>query len=143
MNAFPRLVSTPPLRPVILIRLLVGAVFLSEGIQKFLYPDEVGAGRFLKIGIPSPEILGPLVGGIEILCGGLILLGLLTRLAAIPLLVTMSVAVISTKIPILLNQGFWKMAHDSRTDYSMILGLVFLLVVGGGEWSVDRKLQRS
>jgi uncharacterized membrane protein YphA (DoxX/SURF4 family) len=122
---------------VILIRLLVGAVFLSEGIQKFLFPDQLGAGRFLKIGLPSPEMLGPVVGGFEIVCGALVLMGLLTRLAAVPLLVIMAVALTTTKWPILVNQGFWTMAHETRTDWSMTLGALFLLLVGGGRWSVD------
>jgi uncharacterized membrane protein YphA (DoxX/SURF4 family) len=122
---------------VILIRLLVGAVFLSEGIQKFLFPDQLGAGRFLKIGLPFPEILGPLVGAFEILCGALVLIGLLTRFAAIPLLAIMAVALTTTKWPILVNQGFWTMAHETRTDWSMTLGALFLLLVGGGPWSVD------
>jgi uncharacterized membrane protein YphA (DoxX/SURF4 family) len=128
--------STAP-ASVVLIRLLIGAVFVSEGIQKFLFPDQLGAGRFLKMGLPSPEILGPLVGGFEILCGALVLMGLLTRLAAIPLLVIMTVALITTKWPILVNQGFWTMAHEARTDWSMTLGALFLLLVGGGPWSAD------
>lgn len=122
---------------VILIRLLVGAVFLSEGIQKFLFPDELGAGRFLKIGLPLPELLGPFVGTFEIACGGLMLVGLVTRLAVIPLLVVMAVALATTKWPILMNQGFWAMAHEARTDWSMTLGALFLLVVGAGPWSID------
>jgi uncharacterized membrane protein YphA (DoxX/SURF4 family) len=122
---------------VVLIRLLVGAVFLSEGIQKFLFPDQLGAGRFLKIGLPAPDILGPLVGGFEVLCGALVAVGLLTRLAAIPLLVIMTVALTTTKWPILVNQGFWTMAHEARTDWSMTLGALFLLLVGGGPWSAD------
>src|ERR1039457_5048020 len=69
-------------RAIILIRLMVGIVFLSEGIQKFLYPVELGAGRFVKVGIPSPELMGPFVGVTEIVCGTLILLGLFIRLAA-------------------------------------------------------------
>lgn len=109
-----RHVTTAP-ASVILIRLLVGAGFLSEGIQKFLFPDQLGAGRFLKIGLPSPEILGPLVGGFEILSGSLVLIGLLTRLAAIPLLVIMAVALTTTKWPILVSEGFWAMAHAART----------------------------
>jgi uncharacterized membrane protein YphA (DoxX/SURF4 family) len=133
---------------VILIRLLVGAVFLSEGIQKFLFPVQLGAGRFLKIGLPSPEMLGPVVGGFEIVCGALVLMGLLTRLAAVPLLVIMAVALTTTKWPILVNQGFWAMAHEARTDWSMTLGALFLLLVGGGRWSADawfdrRRSQRS
>lgn len=110
-----------------LIRLSVGAVFLSEGIQKFIFPTELGAGRFAKIGIPAPEILAPFVGVVEISCGGLLLLGLATRAATIPLLIDISVAIISTKLPMLLNKGFWVMAHEARTDYAMLLGLVYLL----------------
>lgn len=135
-----RHVTTAP-ASVILIRLLVGAVFLSEGIQKFLFPDQLGAGRFLKIGLPSPEMLGPFVGGFEILSGTLVLMGLLTRLAVIPLLAIMAVALTTTKWPILVNQGFWAMAHEARTDWSMTLGALFLLLVGGGSWSVDAWLE--
>ncbi len=125
-------------RSVILIRLLVGGVFLSEGIQKFLFPAALGAGRFVKIGIPLPELSAPFVGLVEILCGALLLLGLAARLAAIPLIVNMAVAIATTKIPILLANGFWAMAHEARTDYSMLMGLIFLLITGAGAWSVDR-----
>ena len=123
-----------------LIRLAVGGVFLSEGIQKFLFPAEVGAGRFEKIGLPSPEALALLVGGFEIVCGGLVLLGLLTRLASVPLIVIMCVAIYTTKIPILMKSGFWKMAHEARTDYAMLLGSLFLLIVGAGAWSLDARI---
>ena len=116
---------------------MVGAVFLSEGIQKSLFPDQLGAGRFLKIGLPMPELLGPFVGTFEIVCGALVLLGLLTRLAAIPLLIIMAVALITTKWPMLVSKGFWAMAHEARTDWSMTLGALFLLVAGAGPWSVD------
>ena len=122
---------------VILIRIVVGAVFLSEGIQKFLFPGALGVGRFIKIGIPTPEFFAPFVGVVEILFGLLILIGLLTRIAAIPLIINISVAIISTKIPILLNEGFWKMAHEARTDFSMLLGSIFLLIVGAGKISID------
>ena len=116
---------------------MVGAVFLSEGIQKFLFPDQLGAGRFLEIGLPMPEVLGPFVGTFEIACGSLVLLGLLTRLAVIPLLTIMTVALITTKWPILVSQGFWSAAHEARTDWSMSLGALLLLLVGGGRWSLD------
>lgn len=142
MSLLPKLTTSKAPACVLLIRLMVGAIFLSEGIQKFLFPAEVGAGRFAKIGLPSPEILGPLVGGFEILCGTLVLLGLCTRLAVVPLLVIMGVAIYSTKIPILLKSGFWNMAHESRTDFSMVMGALFLLIVGAGAWSVDRCLQQ-
>jgi uncharacterized membrane protein YphA (DoxX/SURF4 family) len=122
---------------VFLIRLMVGAVFLSEGIQKFRYPDKVGVGRFIKIGIPAPEIMAPFVGVVEIVCGALLLLGLLTRLAAVPLIINMLVAIGTTKVPILLKDGFWTMAHEARTDWSMLLGSIFLAIVGGGLWSID------
>jgi putative oxidoreductase len=135
---------------VALIRLMVGSVFFFEGILKFAYPDELAAGRFAKIGIPAPQVLGPFVGGVEVVCGALVIIGLLTKLAAIPLLIDISVAILSTKIPILLGHGFWSftlaklphygflsMMHEARTDFSMWLGLVFLLIVGPGRLSLD------
>ena len=123
--------------PVFLVRLMVGAVFLSEGIQKFLFPDTLGVGRFAKIGIPHPQILAPFVGVVEILFGALLILGLFTRLATIPLIINISVAIATTKIPMLLADGFWKMAHEARVDGSMLLGLIVLLLIGGGRWSLD------
>jgi uncharacterized membrane protein YphA (DoxX/SURF4 family) len=137
---------------VALIRFAVGLVFSTEGLLKFLYPDELGTGRFLKIGIPAAQFMGPFVGGIEIVCGALLILGLVTRLAAIPLIIDISTAIISTKIPVLLGHPFWhfslpklprygflSMMHEARTDFSMLLGLVFLLIVGAGAWSLDAK----
>lgn len=119
---------------------MVGAVFLSEGIQKFLFPDKLGSGRFQKIGLPNPEFLGPFVGTFEILCGSLVLIGLLTRLASIPLLTIMLVAIATTKAEVLANDGFWEMMHGSRTDWAMLLGSIFLLIKGGGRWSIDKNL---
>jgi len=122
-----RLLDTRAPAAVFLIRLMVGTVFVSEGIQKFLFPERLGAGRFAA----------------------------LTRLAAIPLLIDMAVAIVSTKLPILLGRGFWifqrpklgqyglwSMLHESRTDLSMFLGLLFLLAVGAGAWSFDKRLTR-
>jgi uncharacterized membrane protein YphA (DoxX/SURF4 family) len=125
-------------RAIFAVRLMVGCVFLSEGIQKFLFSESLGVGRFIKIGIPVPEIIAPFVGVIEIICGVLVLIGLITRLAAILLIIDMLVAISTTKIPILLEKGFWAMAHEARVDWSMILGSLFLLIVGGGSWSLDR-----
>ncbi|MBC3942136.1 DoxX family protein [Sphingomonas albertensis] len=141
----------------ILIRLAVGlVVFFPEGIQKLLFPDILGAGRFTKIGIPYPEFTGPFVGMVELACGALIIVGLFTRLAAIPLIVTMIVALITTKLPILLGHelgpfslpdfkryGFWSAQHESRADLTMLLGCLYLLIVGSGRWSIDRLLDRS
>jgi uncharacterized membrane protein YphA (DoxX/SURF4 family) len=124
----------------LLVRLLVGGVFLSEGIQKFIYPDALGSGRFAKIGIPAPGVMGPFVGVVETVCGLLLILGLLTRMAAIPLIIDMLVAIATTKIPILIKSGFWAMAHEARTDYSMVLGSVFLLLAGAGRLSLDARI---
>lgn len=138
---FKRIIRTDSSKTTILIRLMVGAVFLSEGIQKFLFPDVRGAGRFEKIGLPSPEFLGYFVGTFETVCGALVLMGLLTRLASISLIIIMLVAIATTKADVLVNEGFWEMLHGSRTDWSMLLGSIFLLIRGGGRYSVDYALQ--
>ena len=135
-----RLLATHAPAATMLVRLMVGAVFLSEGVQKFLFPAEVGAGRFAKIGFASPEFTAGFVGCFEIACGTLVLLGLFTRWAAAPLIVIMLTAITTTKVPILLESGFWKMAHEARTDWSMLLGALFLLIVGAGPWSLDARI---
>ncbi len=142
MMRFRPMLSTRAPAAAVLVRALVGAVFVSEGIQKFLFAAELGAGRFAKIGLPAPGFLAPFVGSFEIVCGTLVLLGLLTRLAAIPLLVVMLVAIGTTKFPLLTAKGFWAMAHEARADWSMLLGCLFLLIVGAGSWSLDEMLLR-
>jgi uncharacterized membrane protein YphA (DoxX/SURF4 family) len=129
--------AVPP--AVILVRAMVGGVFLSEGIQKFLFPTALGAGRFATIGIPAPQIMALFVGVVEIVCGLLVILGFVTRLAALPLFIDILVAIATTKVPMLLKSGFWAAAHEARTDYCMLLGLIFLLAVGGGPWSLDAR----
>jgi putative oxidoreductase len=124
-------------KAILLIRILVGWVFLSEGIQKFLFPDSLGVGRFVKIGIPWPQFMAPFVGVVEIVCGSLLLIGLVTRLATVPLIIDIAVALYSTKIVAFAKNGFWGTLHEARTDVSMLLGLIFLLLVGGGAWSLD------
>lgn len=139
----------------ILVRLLVGlVVFLPEGLQKLIFPDVLGAGRFARIGIPFPDVMGPFVGVVETVCGALIILGLFTRFAAIPLIIIMIVALISTKLPIWLGHdlwifhlaqdikrtGLWSMMHEARADLTMLLGCIYLLIVGAGRWSVDALL---
>ncbi len=143
MMLYRKAVATTAPVAVILIRLMVGVVFLSEGIQKFLFPGEQGIGRFIKIGIPAPQVMAPFVGAFEIACGTLVVVGLLTRLAAIPLIIIMLVAISTTKVPIFANKGFWAMAHEARTDWSMLLGSIFLLIVGAGAWSVDHHLRSN
>jgi putative oxidoreductase len=141
----------------ILVRLIVGlVVFFPEGLQKLIFPGILGAGRFANIGIPYPEIMGPFVGVVETICGALVILGLLTRLAAIPLIIIMIVAILSTKIPILLGHdfwifhvpkigryGFWSMAHEARDDFAMLLGSLYLLIEGAGAWSLDALISRA
>jgi uncharacterized membrane protein YphA (DoxX/SURF4 family) len=135
---------------VVLVRLLVGGVFLAEGILKLLYPAELGAGRFARIGIPWPDAMGPLVGVAETVCGSLIILGLLTRFAAVVMLVNISVAIVSTKLEILVGHeigpfslaklpryGFLSMVHEARTDLCMWLGSLFLILAGAGLLSFD------
>ena len=156
MALYRKLLATNAPAAVILIRVLVGWVFLSEGIQKFLDPAALGAGRFAKIGIPAPEFFGPFVGACEIVCGALVLVGLLTRLASVVLLINITVAIFTTKLPVLLGHeiwgfalpklpqyGMWSMLHEARTDFSMFLGLVFLLVLGAGPWSVDARISMA
>lgn len=151
-----RLLATRASGWSILIRLSVGlVVFLPEGIQKLIFPAILGAGRFAKIGIPLPDIMGPFVGLVEIGCGALIIAGLLTRAASVPLIIVMIVAIVSTKIPILLGQdvgifhlpklaryGFWSMQHEARADLIMLLALLYLLIEGAGAWSLDALIVR-
>src|SRR6266436_7446703 len=124
----------------------------SDVCSSDLFPAVMGAGRFARIGIPAAEVMGPFVGVAEIACGALLMLGLRTRLAAVPLLVDITVAILSTKLPILLGHGygpfalpqlnrygFWSMASEARTDYAMLMGLLFLLIVGDGPWSLDAR----
>ncbi|MEX0811832.1 MAG: DoxX family protein [Chitinophagales bacterium] len=140
MNFLHKILQTKNEAATTIIRLMVGAVFLSEGIQKFLFPALRGAGRFEKIGLPNPEFLGSFVGTFEIACGSLLLIGLFTRLSSIPTLVIMLVAIATTKSQVLADEGFWSMLHGSRTDWSMLLGSIFLIIKGGGKWSLDRVL---
>ena len=139
----------------VLIRLQVGLmVFFPEGIQKLIFPEILGAGRFARIGIPFPDLMGPFVGVVETVCGLLIILGLVTRLASIPLIIIMIVALVSTKLPILVGHdvwifhlaqdikrtGFWSMMHEARADLTMLLGCLYLLIVGAGRCSFDARM---
>ena len=129
--------------PTLLCRLAVGLIFFSEGLQKYITPDATGVGRFDKIGFSDPAFWAYFTGSFEILCGILILFGLLTRLAAVPLFIIMIVAFVTTKVPILVDKGFWAMAHEYRTDFAMTLLLIHLLNYGGGNYSIDKKIAQS
>jgi uncharacterized membrane protein YphA (DoxX/SURF4 family) len=123
----------------LLLRILVGWVFLTEGIQKFLFPAALGVGRFAKIGIPYPHFTAPFVGVVEVACGMLLMIGLATRFAAIPLLIDIGVAIATTKLPMLVHPGFWAAMHEGRTDFCMAFGLIAILCIGPGRISCDTR----
>ena len=123
-----------------IIRFIVGYVFITEGIQKFVFNESLGVGRFTKIGIPWPEIMAPFVGGCEIIFGSFILIGFLTRIATIPQIIIMIVALGSTKFSILMEKGLLTFSHEARNDLLMLFGLVFILLKGVGANSIDKKL---
>lgn len=121
---------------ILIVRILVGWVFLSEGIQKLLFPAALGAGRFLKIGIPAPAFTGPFVGVVEIVCGSLLIVGLFTVLATVPLFIDITVAIVTTKVPMLLKHGIWVTMHEARTDFCMSVGLIAIALLGAGGWGL-------
>ena len=140
---FYRVIHVEPDYKSLIPRLVVGLVFLSEGIQKYIMPEVVGAGRFERIGFDNYEFLAYFVATFEILCGVLLLLGFVVRLSAFPLLIIMFTAIISTKIPILMEDGFWVMAHASRTDFAMTMLSIYLIIYGAGKYSLDAIMLRK
>jgi putative oxidoreductase len=142
----------PPARATLLLRLAVGGVFLTSGVVKFLF-DNQGPARFAKIGLPSATQLAYFVGATEVVCGALLVVGLFVRLAALPLVIDMSVAIVTTKLPLLFGAGpepvsgmpktgFWAFAYQARLDVTMLLACVYLVTVGAGLWSIDARLSR-
>ncbi len=131
-------------RAVILVRLAVGFIFATQGILKFIDPN-MGVNRFTRIGFPHPAFTAHFVGTVEIVCGLLVLIGLFTRIAAVPLLIVICTAIATTKLPELsrANQGFWFMVSDARTDFAMLMSLLFLILTGAGTWAVDARRLRS
>jgi putative oxidoreductase len=125
-------------RSIVFIRLAVGLIFFTQGILKCIDPS-MGILRFARIGFPYPDFTAHFVGTIEIACGFLVLIGLFARLASVPLLIVILTAIATTKMPELLhpNQGFWFMVSDTRTDFAMTMGLLFLISAGAGAWSFD------
>ena len=126
------------IRSIIFVRLAVALIFFTQGILKYIDPH-MGVMRFTRIGFPMPEFTAHFVGAFEIICGLLVLVGLFTRLASIPLLIVILTAIATTKIPELFHpdQGFWFMVSDARTDFATTMSLLFLISVGGGSWSLD------
>jgi uncharacterized membrane protein YphA (DoxX/SURF4 family) len=140
MNSLFQFLCRPAPGPagVLFIRLAVGLIFLTQGILKYI-DQNMGVARFTRIGFPHPYFTAHFVGAFEIMCGVLVLFGLWTRLAAIPLLIVIITAILTTKVPELLrpNQGFWFMVSDARTDFAMFCCLIFLILVGGGSYALD------
>jgi uncharacterized membrane protein YphA (DoxX/SURF4 family) len=126
--------------PMLIPRIIVGLIFLSEGIQKLILPELVGAGRFAKIGFTHPEFWATFTACFEITCGILVLFGFFIRIASIPLLIIMATAFVSTKYPLLVEKGFWIFAHEYRTDFAMTILLFLLLLYGGGKYSFDKNI---
>lgn len=137
-----RILATESYGSILFIRLMVGGVFLSEGIQKFVFPASMGPGRLLSIGFPMPYLAAYTAGITEICCSLLILAGLCTRFATVPLLIITVFAIVAVRFPIMVDQGWWAMLHASRADWCMLLGNCFLLLKGGGKWSLDRKYSK-
>jgi putative oxidoreductase len=128
---------------MIIIRLIVGLIFISEGIQKYLFLQIFGPGFFQEIGFDHAYFWAYFTGACEILSGIMILFGLLTRIASIPLLIVMVTAFITTKLPVLATKGFWSFLHEYNTDFALTMLLIMLLFYGGGKWSVDENILQS
>ena len=138
----------------ILLRLMAGGVFLWEGILKFVYVNQ-GLGRFAKLGFPFPQPTATFVGSLEIVGGILFITGFLTRLIAVPFIIEMCVAILSTKIALYLGNsplplppvppqiGLWAVLHEVRSEYAQLMTSVFLLIAGPGVWSLDAILARG
>jgi uncharacterized membrane protein YphA (DoxX/SURF4 family) len=143
-----QLTATRASSAVVLIRLYVGLIFAGEGVLKFLRPDSLGPGRFTKVGIPGGTFFAYLDGVFEIGCGMLILAGLFTRLATLPMIVDMLGALGITKVPLLWGHaplypkegGLWDFFHEGRLEVAMLCGSVFLLMIGAGAYSFDARM---
>src|SRR5262252_8692873 len=156
MKSIMQWLTKPPVdgpRSVILLRLMAGGVFFWEGVLKFVYVNQ-GVGRFTKLGMPFPVFTADFVGCLEIVGGMLLMWGFLTRVIAIPFVIEMIVAMLSTKISLYLGTsplplpsappkiGVWAVLHEIRSDYAQIMVSLFLLINGPGKWSIDALLAK-
>ena len=125
----------------VFLRISVGLIFCTQGFLKYVDPN-LGVNRFEKIGFPYPDFTAHFVGAFEMVCGLLVLVGLWTRAAAIPLLIVNLTAIASTKIPELWTsgEGFWYMVTDIRTDFAMLLSLLYLFAAGSGRYTFQEAL---
>lgn len=137
-----RILKTENDNKLIFIRIITGLIFISEGIQKYLIVSMLGTSYFQEIGFGHPMFWAYFAGAFEILCGIMILIGLFTRLASIPLMVIMITAFFTTKLPLLSDKGFLTFAHEYRIDFALTILLVVLLIYGGGKWSADSKISQ-
>ena len=128
---------------IIFARIITGLIFISEGIQKYVIVTMLGPAYFKEIGFGHPMFWSYFTGTFEILCGTLILIGLLTRLASIPLFIIMLTAFFKTKLPLLISDGFLRFAHEYRIDFALTLLLIMLFINGAGKWSADLKILNS
>ena len=138
----------------VLLRLMAGGVFLWEGVMKFVFVNQ-GVGRFTKLGMPFPHFTAGFVGWLEIIGGLMLLSGLATRLIAIPFIIEMIVAMLSTKISLYLGRyplalppsppqmGLWAVLHEVRSEYAQLMTVAFLLINGPGMWSLDALLRKE
>jgi len=129
---------------MMLVRVIVGVVFLTEGILKFLRPSELGVGRFAHIGLPYPHLLAPVVGAVEIAGGAALIFNFFAGDAALLLLMVILTAIFTTKVPILTGHhlgpfgppkldryGILTFIHEARTDLAMLFGLIAILLDSG------------
>ncbi len=132
--------KTNDLAATLYIRIVLGYVFLVAGLQKFIFPDDMGPGRFADMGYTFPAFTAYMVGFFEAFCAVLILAGLATRFAAIPLIVIMLTAIVTTKIPLLADEGFWNFAHALRLDFSMLMCAIYMWFAGSDKRSLDNNI---
>jgi len=134
-DAAERIGSTLRFLSPAIARLTVGLVFLESGWGKLHALDQV-TGYFTELGLPAPAFQARLASSTEFLCGGLLLLGLATRFAAVPLIITMAVAI---------RTALWEQVDGLSSlvgllEFSYVALLFWLATDGGGPLSLDRLL---
>ena len=121
--------------PPTLARITVGWLFLQTGWGKLNHLSDI-VSYFKELGIPMPEFQAPLAASAEFVCGALILAGLFTRLACVPLIVTMIVAIVTAR-----KADYEGIASlFGFVEYLYIVLFVWLGVAGAGPLSLDRLL---